>query len=895
LELHHVKMAMDTCRRHLRDLADESSASVAARINSIVSQMDLDTSAKLANADAMAVSSGRAIEVLRQSLDQTEHRCRNLNAEMLRQAEAHEELVSNLNTTKDANKRLLEQMRHHTDEIADLTQQRVEDEQRMEHMTRTHRFMEEEWRQEMNKRVSQAQKAADEKYNSMYRLMSDKLRQASSMLTMLRQELGYLRVQVTELKGCTATFGSTVEDTTRSVERRVIAQLESRRRDTITDLQDMEDRVHDLQVKLAGEKDIRQNEVSQWSQRFTSLQTEKEALERQLAQQTTSLSSQVESLQQSLTGDRDSFHEERRRLDEQLQEMARQRSGLEAGLDKAKREATRLDAQVLAMDAELGQKDAQLVELRKQIRESDDALASAIDGHDHLRDQLEEQRRRYQDMNDRDLADTRMHYEEKMAQLKDQWSGDLGMHNRQIQELEEELTEKVTALERLRQAHDVLDSETTNLTRDVNVWKTQHENVAKARSEADQQLAQARQAWAGDKQRLQAEVEEMQQSKSQLGAEFEELQVHFAEFKKSSSTRDAESRTHIAALEDELSSLAAELAELKGKHQDVSEQLAKRQEEVSTTSNKLVETESSLRRGLEQAQRQHGDEVGRLQDQIEAERRDADEMKAQYERYISAHLETLRQAKEDQDAALDNLEQDHAKKVDKLRAETADAGRQLTAAHTTIDELENELRKHRQLVSETQSELHHLQAAQEERDRSFALAQSNLEDDCRHLSQDLDHTKRHEAAVAAELESSRSKWEAEKLQLKRELETAKAKVSSESIHSKQAVDRMKNECDVKLGVLESRHRDEVERVKDKYDALHREHQRLQRFVAENRQATATVAALPAGWDSALNRMQSHVSELRGDLMKASPSRQLASPQTNRSSANSLHRGYQTAR
>merc|ERR1719463_392978 len=89
----------------------------------------------------------RTYGVLRQSLVETQKRCESLNGDMMRQSEANEELVQTLNTVKDANKWLLEQIRYQTDEITQLTQQRVIDEEKMENMSRKHRSEEEMWRQ----------------------------------------------------------------------------------------------------------------------------------------------------------------------------------------------------------------------------------------------------------------------------------------------------------------------------------------------------------------------------------------------------------------------------------------------------------------------------------------------------------------------------------------------------------------------------------------------------------------------------------------------------------------------------------------------------------------------------------------------------------------------------
>ena len=67
----------------------------------------------------------------------------------------------------------------------------------------------------------------------------------------------------------------------------------------------------------------------------------------------------------------------------------------------------RLESQQLEIDAEVKAKESAVVELRKQIRESDDALAAAVSGNEHLRLQMKEQRQRFQEMNEAELANCR--------------------------------------------------------------------------------------------------------------------------------------------------------------------------------------------------------------------------------------------------------------------------------------------------------------------------------------------------------------------------------------------------------------------------------------------------------------------------------------------------------
>merc|ERR1719183_2282724 len=91
---------------------------------------------------------GLNYEVLRHSLQKEQKRCESLNNDMVYQAEANDELVETLSTVKDANKRLLEQIRGQTSEISQLTQQRVSDEPRMDQMTRKHEVDRENVRRE---------------------------------------------------------------------------------------------------------------------------------------------------------------------------------------------------------------------------------------------------------------------------------------------------------------------------------------------------------------------------------------------------------------------------------------------------------------------------------------------------------------------------------------------------------------------------------------------------------------------------------------------------------------------------------------------------------------------------------------------------------------------------
>ena len=52
-----------------------------------------------------------------------------------------------------------------------------------------------------------------------------------------------------------------------------------------------------------------------------------------------------------------------------------------------------------------------MIGLRRQIRESNDALGAAVSGNEHLRQQMREQKERFEKMNEAELTICRQAYE----------------------------------------------------------------------------------------------------------------------------------------------------------------------------------------------------------------------------------------------------------------------------------------------------------------------------------------------------------------------------------------------------------------------------------------------------------------------------------------------------
>ncbi|CAE7237341.1 unnamed protein product [Symbiodinium sp. CCMP2592] len=99
------------------------------RLASAIQGLDVELRAKLAESGDLleAAPSDGTYEVLRNSLNETQKRCKDLNDEMLRVADANEELHNTLRSLKATNRRLVEEVQKQTEELSTLTQQRLGD------------------------------------------------------------------------------------------------------------------------------------------------------------------------------------------------------------------------------------------------------------------------------------------------------------------------------------------------------------------------------------------------------------------------------------------------------------------------------------------------------------------------------------------------------------------------------------------------------------------------------------------------------------------------------------------------------------------------------------------------------------------------------------------------
>jgi len=204
-DLYRWKRAIDSHRRQLialvHDGEDRNGENVWRRIQDEVAKFENTIKSlqmsKVHTEDG-ETSPRRTYEILRASLNETQRRCESLNSDMSAQQESNAQLVTSLNTAKDNNKELLEQIQQQTAAITALTQERIADEQKIDALLRQHRQEEEMWKQDGYRRLQVLRDQGEERYGAMYSHLTSKLKYVEARASAVKNEFTGIKTNCLE-------------------------------------------------------------------------------------------------------------------------------------------------------------------------------------------------------------------------------------------------------------------------------------------------------------------------------------------------------------------------------------------------------------------------------------------------------------------------------------------------------------------------------------------------------------------------------------------------------------------------------------------------------------------------------------------------------------------------
>eukprot|EP00392_Amoebophrya_sp_AT5.2_P010421 g10481.t1 len=656
-ELYKWKKTIDGHRRHLLSLCqdgmDQRGENVWKRLQDEVKTFEEDLhrlQVKGAHEDG---EGGEA------------RRSESLNTDMVAQQEANAQLVGSLTTCKNNNKELLEQIQTQTAEITRITQERIADEQKMELMQRHHNQEEDSWKQDGYRRLHVLRDQGDERYSTSYNHLTSKLKFVEARASVLKEEAEGLQMQANEQRTQVAGMKQQMVGSFQGVNAKMLQEMDAKDKLHRATREKLKEKIKDMELKLMEEHEFHGHEVSSWSHRYVGVQAEKEDLQARMDREVSMLSAQKQGLGRTVKAELNLYESELKKLKTTITDCHKAKGELEKQLDDAKREVFRLQSVYGSVETEVQCKETVVSDLRKQLREADDALSAAVAGNEHLRCQMEEQRLRFVDMNEGELARLRNSYEEKVQKLKEQQQNETQLLEFQIKSLEEVLSEKEAQRDRLMKMTDQLQGECGALERDVAVWKGTFDQGVRNRHELEREYALCRQEWARQKLTV-IETTETNDSKRQtLETELKFLTDSYVDYKRQAATKETELQGRINSFEDVLKTTKAHQMEAQASLRDVLDAIAKTKQDASLQLQISTETCCQLERDLEQK-------------------------KLEYEKWREQHAVALRQVSEESSAKIQALEDEKRRREEQFAKDETTLQTQVQSLSAKGDKLKHE-------------------------------------------------------------------------------------------------------------------------------------------------------------------------------------------------------------
>jgi chromosome segregation ATPase len=804
-------------------------------------------------------------DVLRQSLEDTHRRCESLNSDMVHQTEANEELVDALGTVKDANKRLLEQIRFQTDEIAQLTQQRIGDEERMDKLTRKHQSDHEAFRQNLQRQMHTIRTTAADEFGSCSRRLTDKLRYLKTRVEIIAQDAGHIRQEQMRLRLDVGNMVNAMQAQLRSAERDISARCSDHAEACAKRQQASEEGIADLENKLTAERDLRHSEGLSWGHKHSTLLAEREDVQARHSRDLCQLGSHTQSADRTLVVEMHSIEAERASLTTQLDEIKVQHIACQQNNDQLQRDLVRLESSRGAVESDIRSKEQIAADLRRQIRESDDALAAAVSGNEHLRLQMEEQRIRFQQKNEADLADARASYEQKLNDARATQETDVATASRQLQDMEESSVKDEEALQALRAQVGVVTSEIESLGRDSQMWRGQNDAAKTSRSEAERAAKEARQSFAVERLKLQAAIERLHGQTASTEDEIKSTWDHIEEFRRVSAARETEQVTRIGAAELVVRDAQEQLAHLKKRFFETLDVHSKLESETSSGRQRALDVHAALEQDLESKKRSVAEERRKLQDQANSEQRATAQSREQLDREKEASIAMLRRVQEESRSKLTAVERERVRIEEACRADTGGANDSVSHQQKYTDALEQDLSKLRYLLTESDANLSWVKQELEREEREAGIALKQLQNGAQSASAELEKATKGEVDLVRQIEETSLRNKQEQARLGKELEALRRAAAAEEMESEAKLSRFRTDVAQELRAKDDHHRSaqNVERFHE--EALERENSQLKSFLAEQTSHSGNLSSLHNKLENHIQRLQKHTEDLRRDI------------------------------
>lgn len=664
------------------------------RLASAIQGLDVELRAKLAESGDLleAAPSDGTYEVLRNSLNETQKRCKDLNDEMLRVADANEELHNTLRSLKATNRRLVEEVQKQTEELSTMTQQRLGD---MEKLSKQEEAFSREkacWVQDAQKTLEEEQRRLDEDFAEMQEALNSRLDSCWRKAAAAKVKTEALRGSQRQLKSDVQSFAHAFSQGLKGVERELLDRIAAEEKKMRTELNRLQDLEHGLEVRVKAEREVRANEVQSWRSRHTALATDLEALITRRDQEVFELQSKVNLAISSRESQESSAKQERAALQEKAEALSKDVAMVEGRLALVQGERDRLQATVDT--------------LRQRVHDSDEALAEAVRNNEALRQQMEVQRLDAQTANEQDLKLCREMFQQRMdSQAGHHQAEEVDLRSR-IRGLEDVVGLKAGKIQVLREAVAEKTKVRESLLRDVSMWKAQHELAAKMRADVEKDFEAFKEECLGRKLReKQEEHEALLTKQAELEARRGELLEEAQKLDRESQEREAAETQRAQNVAELRREVAAEAERTKSNLAEVENALASAKAEAAAVQQQLSERKDSLEQELARLTGECDAERRELERRIQAEKVSCDSLRQETERLRQEQAASYKAAVEVPSEQLLSLEGSISEIQHSADLELSSLRQKSEKLRVRSEELEAELQRKQARLAHTEQEV----------------------------------------------------------------------------------------------------------------------------------------------------------------------------------------------
>lgn len=497
----------------------------------------------------------------------------------------------------------------------------------------------------------------------------------------------------------------------------------------------------------------------------------------------------------------------------------------------------------------------------KDLRESDDALAAAASGNDHLREQTHEQKRRCAELNDVDLEMAKSSHNQRLSRMKETHESNMTACSQQIQDLEQKFKDLHEEAGSLRAQHDSLLGHIAELRNEIADRKAACAKGSEERRIIENELAAARQEHHKERLKLQSAIDQLTPHSTATEKEINDITEQLTSQKRVVMAQDTEAASRIGALEELLKSTQAQLAEAKNRLVEATENLDRTHRDTGTHHQRQTESQVATQKDIAFKRQEASEEIRVLEEQVANERREVHENKEHLERWRSGHHASLRQHKDEGESKIALLEREKARMEESYRVDLTQTQKAILQQQQHLDMLEKDLGRVRHLLQESQSNLAWIRQEKEREEQESAAVRVHLDDEVKILSTSVHAAASTEATLGSHAGAAKTLKDKEHYQIRQEVADLRQACVTQKADAESKMKRLQDEFDARQQLLEQRQRETVAKTKSRTESLLQENNKLQHFIEEHRQAHSGLSSQRRDIEGHIQQLRAHTNDL----------------------------------